>query len=105
MEIKKLQSKASEIFLNNLKKDNIKISKDYLALKLTEELGEFIQSYLVHEKRCRPEKYVSPQKSKRELSKELSDVLGLIFVIAKTLNIDIEEALIKKWITREWLKK
>ena len=105
MEIKELQNKASKVFLKNLKRDNIKISKDYLALKLTEELGEFIQSYLVHEKRCRPEKYLPSQKSKRELSKELSDVLGLILVIAKTLNIDVEEALIKKWVTKEWLKK
>jgi len=105
MEIKELQQKASKVFLDNLKRDNIKISDDYLILKLTEELGEFAQSYLVHKKRCRPEKYLTPKASKRELSKELSDVLGLVLVIAKSLNIDIEEALLKKWITKEWLKK
>ncbi|MCK5211502.1 hypothetical protein KAJ89_02255 [Candidatus Parcubacteria bacterium] len=104
MEIKQLQNKASKVFLDNLKRDGIKVSDDYLLLKLTEELGEFAQSYLVHKKRCRPEKYLSPQISKKELSKELSDVLGLILVIAENLNIDVEEALVKKWITREWIK-
>jgi NTP pyrophosphatase (non-canonical NTP hydrolase) len=105
MEIKELQKQASKIFLDNLKRDKIKNSEDYLILKLTEELGEFVQSFLVHKKRCRPAKYLSPKKSKKELSKELSDVLGLVLVIAKKLDIDVEEALVKKWITREWLKK
>ena len=105
MEIKELQEKASKVFLNNLKRDNIEVSDDYLVLKLTEELGEFAQAYLVHKKRCRPEKYLPSQKSKKELSKELADVLGLVFVISKKMNIDVEEVLVKKWITREWIKK
>jgi len=105
MEIKQLQKKASKVFLDNLRRDDIKVSDDYLLLKLTEELGEFAQSFLVHKKRCRPEKYLASQKSKREMSKELADVLGLILVIAKELNINLEEALVKKWITKEWLKK
>lgn len=104
MEIKKLQKKVSKVFLNNLKRDNIKVTDDYLLLKLTEEIGEFTQSFLIHKKRCRPAKYLSTQKSKKELSKELSDVLGLVFVIAEELKIDVEEALVKKWITREWIK-
>lgn len=105
MELQQLQNKASKVFLNNLKRDNIQASPDYLVLKLTEELGEFVQSFLVHKKRCRPAKYMPAQKSKRELSKELADVLGIILVIAKTMKIDVEEALIKKWVTREWIKK
>lgn len=105
MEIKKLQKQACGVFLNNLKRDKIKLSKDYLLLKLTEELGEFIQSYLQHNKRCRPAKYLSHQISDIEMKKELSDVLGLIFVIAEIHKIDLEEALIKKWITREWIKE
>jgi NTP pyrophosphatase (non-canonical NTP hydrolase) len=105
MEIKQLQKKASKVFLDNLIRDDIKVSDDYLLLKLTEELGEFTQSFLVHKKRCRPAKYLSPKISKKELSKELSDVLGLVLVIAEKLNIDVEEALVKKWITREWIKK
>jgi NTP pyrophosphatase (non-canonical NTP hydrolase) len=105
MEIKQLQKQASEVFLDNLKRDKIKLSEDYLLLKLTEELGEFIQSSLLHDKRCRPEKYLEENVSKKEMSKELADLLGLILVIAETQDINVEEALVKKWITREWLKK
>ncbi len=105
MDFKELQNQASTVFLKNLKRDNIAKSDEYLTLKLTEELGEFVQSYLVHTKKCRPEKYLDKKVSHREISKELADVLGIIFVIAKTLNIDLEEALVKKWITREWIKK
>ena len=104
MELKQLQDKVSKVFLNNLKRDGIEASEDYLILKLTEELGELVKSYLVHKKRCRPEKYLTTEKSKRALSKELADVLGIILVIAKTSKINLEEALIKKWVTKEWIK-
>ena len=105
MDLKELQDQASTVFLNNLKRDNIKVSDEYLVLKLTEELGEFVQSYLIHAKQCRPAKYLDEEVSHREVSKELADVLGIVFVIAKTLDINLEEALVKKWITREWIKK
>ncbi len=105
MDLKELQDQASTVFLNNLTRDDIKVSNEYLALKLTEELGEFVQSYLIHTRQCRPAKYLDEEVSHREVSKELADVLGIVLVLAKTLNIDLEEALVKKWITREWIKK
>ncbi len=105
MELKQLQEQITKIFLSNLKRDKIDVSDDYLILKITEELGEFVQSYIVHKKKCRPEKCLSSDESKKEMAKELSDVIGLAFVISTILKIDIEEALIKKWITKEWVKK
>ncbi len=105
MEINKLQEKITKIFLANLERDNIKISNDYLLIKLTEEIGEFMQSVIIHNRDCRPEKYISSEESKQNMAKELSDVLALTLVIAKTFDINIEEAMTKKWITGEWLKK
>ncbi|MFH1400675.1 MAG: hypothetical protein ABIH41_04085 [Nanoarchaeota archaeon] len=105
MEFTALQDQITAIFLANLERDKIEIDHDYLMLKITEELGEFIQSYLVHQKKCRPEKYLSEEQSKKEMARELSDVIGLVFVISKKLDIDLQEALTKKWITREWMKK
>ncbi len=105
MELKQLQDKITEIFLSNSKRDRIDVNDDYLMLKITEELGEFVQSYIVHKRKCRPEKFLSPDESKKEMAKELSDVIGLALVISNILEIDLEEALIKKWITREWIKK
>jgi NTP pyrophosphatase (non-canonical NTP hydrolase) len=105
MELEKLKEEVTKIFLNNLKRDNIEIDDNYLVLKLGEELGEFIQAYLIHKKKCRPEKYLFPDDSKKQAAKELADVIGLIFVIASQFDIDLEEAITKKWITREWVKK
>jgi NTP pyrophosphatase (non-canonical NTP hydrolase) len=105
MEFKELQDKITDIFISNLKRDEINISDDYLILKINEELGEFVQSYIVHKKDCRPAKFLSPEESKKEMAKELSDVIGLAFVISKHFNIDLEEAMVKKWITREWIKE
>jgi NTP pyrophosphatase (non-canonical NTP hydrolase) len=105
MEFKQLQGQITEIFLSNAERDKIPISDDYLMLKISEELGEFVQSYLIYKKQCRPEKYASPEESKRALAKELSDVIGLVFVISTVFKIDVEEALVKKWITQEWMNK
>ena len=105
MELKQLQEQITKIFLSNLERDKIEISDDYLMLKINEELGEFVQSYIIHKKKCRPEKFLSPDESKKEKAKELSEVIGLALVISTKFNIDLEEALIKKWITREWVKK
>ena len=99
-----MQDQIAKIFLSNLERDKIEVSDDYLMLKINEELGEFMQSYIVHKKKCRPAKYLSLEESKREMAKELSDVIGLAFVISHVFKIDVEEALIKKWITREWVK-
>lgn len=76
------------MFLNNLKRDHIEVSPDYLVMKLTEELGEFVHSFLIHTKKCRPVKYLPPKKFKKEISKELADVLGIVLVIAKTMKVD-----------------
>jgi len=103
MEFKQLQDKITKIFLANLERDKIEITDDYLILKISEEIGELIQSYLICKKKCRPEKYLSPEQSKKEVAKELADVIGLVFVISTILKIDLEEAVTKKWITREWI--
>jgi len=94
MEFKQLQDQITKIFLANLKRDKIKVSDNYLMLKISEELGEFIQSYIIHKKVCRPGKCLSLKKSKKEMAKELSDVIGLAFVISTVFKIDLEEAII-----------
>lgn len=105
MELKQLQDQITGIFLTDLKSYKVHVSDDYLVLKISEELGEFVQSYIVHKKMCRPEKYVSTDESKKLMAKELADVVGLVFAISTELQIDLEEALTKKWITKEWVKR
>ncbi len=105
MDIKQLQRQAIKVIRRNSKRDGIKLSNDYLLLKLTEEVGEFVQSYLLHYRRCRPAKYLPTKISKKEMAKELSDVLGIVAGIAEIQKIDLEEEFIKKWVTKYWIKK
>ncbi len=86
-------------------KYGIEIDREFAVMKLYEEVGEFSQALLIHQKKSRPEKYLTADVSKREVAKELADVVGLAMLNAHLLGIDLEEALAKKWITREWIKE
>jgi len=104
MEFKKLEQKVMENAIRYGEKYNVKIDEDFALIKLYEEVGEFSQAVLIHRKKSRPEKHLSENISKREMAKELADVVGLAIVNANLLGIDLEEAINKKWITKEWIK-
>ena len=101
MDFKKLQNKVVQTAVNYGKKYNIQIDEDFALLKLYEEVGEFTKAVLIHRKKSRPEKHVSEKISKKELAKELADVVGVTIVIAYLLGIDLENAINKKWINKE----
>ena len=100
MDFKKLQDKVVENAINYGKRYNIEIDENFALLKLYEEVGEFAQAVLIHQKKSRPEKHVSKEVSKEELAKELADVVGMAIVNAHLLGIDLEKAIEKKWINR-----
>jgi len=101
MDFKELQNKVIENAINYGRKYNVKIDEDFALLKLYEEVGELSQAVLIHRKKSRPEKHVSEEISKKELAKELADVVGMAIVNAHLLGIDLEEAIDKKWINKE----
>ncbi len=105
MEFKKLQDKIVQNAMNYGKKYNVQIDEDFALLKLYEEVGELAQAVLIHRKKSRPEKHVSEEASKKEIAKELADIIGMTIVNAHLLGINLEEAIDKKWIDKEWLKK
>ncbi len=105
MDFKELQKKVVENAMKYGERYNIKIDEDFALFKLYEEVGELSQAVLIHRKKSRPEKHVSKEESKKELAKELADVLGMLIVNAHLLGIDLEDAVYRKWITREWVKK
>jgi len=100
MELKELQEKIIKNAERYCKEFDIKLDEDFALFKLYEEVGELAQDVLIHRKKCRPEKYLSEKESKEELAKEIADVLGMIIVVAHIFNIDIEEAINKKWIIK-----
>ncbi|MBU1167336.1 hypothetical protein KKC60_02925 [Patescibacteria group bacterium] len=102
MEFKELQKKVIENARKYGKDYNVVIDEDFALLKLYEEVGELAQAVLIHRKKSRPEKHISEKASKAELGKELADVVGMAIVNADLLGIDLEKAIDKKWINKEY---
>lgn len=105
MNFKELQQKVIENAFDYGEKYNVKIDEDFALLKLYEEVGGLAQAVLIHRKKSRPEKHVYEIISKKELAKELADVVGMVMVYANLMDIDLEEAIDKKWISKEWINK
>ena len=101
MEFKELQNKIIKNALDYGEKYNLAIDEDFALLKLYEEVGELAQAILIYRKKCRPEKYVDTKSAKEKLANELADIVGVAIVNAYLLNIDLEEAIDKKWINKE----
>jgi NTP pyrophosphatase (non-canonical NTP hydrolase) len=101
MDFKEIQEKIIENAFNYGKKYNVKIDEDFALLKLCEEFGEFFQAVLIQRKKCRPEKFVSEEISKKEVAKEMADVLGMLVVNAHLLDINLIDALKEKWINKK----
>jgi NTP pyrophosphatase (non-canonical NTP hydrolase) len=104
MEFKEIQKKVITTSDDYGKKYDFKVDADFALLKLYEEVGELTQSILIQRKKCRPEKYLSNEEAKKEIAKELADVAGTVMVISSLMDIDLEDAINKKWITKEWIK-
>ena len=105
MEFSELQKRIITIFEEGIARDKISVNDDYFLMKLEEEVGELAQAYLIYKKQCRPDKYLSDAEARKSVAKELSDVLALVFMISNALDINLMEAVEKKWMTKEWLSK
>jgi len=103
MELKEFQEKMVECGMMYAEHNQIKIDEDYALLKFYEEVGELAQAVLVHKKKCRQDKIMTAEQSKKNIGKEVADVIGSLFVICHILKIDIEKAADEKWF--HWLRK
>lgn len=100
MQFSELQTEINKNMDRYAEKYNVKVDENWAVLKLLEELGEFSQSIIIHRRQSRPEKFLPEVESKEEIAKELADVIGMAIVCAKLFDIDLEEALSKKWIKK-----
>lgn len=101
MEFKEIQEKVVLNAENYGKNFNVTIDKEFAVLKLVEEVGEFAEALLIHQKKSRPEKHLSEDESRKRLGRELADVVGMAMVNAHLLEIDLEKSLDEKWITNQ----
>lgn len=85
--------KIADIYKKELEID---MNKEFAAIKLFEEVGEFAQAILIHNKQSRPEKYQNVD-TKKLLEDELADVVGMAIINAQIHDIDLLEAFKRKW--------
>lgn len=78
--------------------NGVKVNLDFSVLKLIEEVGELYEALLIHNQKSRPEKRVPEKESRTKLGEELADVAGMLMVLSDQLGIDLERALIAKWV-------
>jgi len=104
MEFKKLQEKIIANGKTYCEIHKVSFDENFVLMKLYEELGELSQAHLIYKKKCRGEKIISKEQAKNNVAKEVADAFGTLIVYADLMNIDLEEAIDKKWISKEWLK-
>ena len=93
-------TRKAKLVVEKYKQDfpEVRIDRDYLPFKITEEWGECLQAYLMFTDRGR-QKGKTKEEIKEMFSEELADVFGYLLVFAEAEGIDPVEALTKKWFS------
>ncbi len=97
MDLETLTTQFESISAGYAQKFTVERTPDWFLLKLTEELGELIQSYLRYAGQAR-DNGMSEAELRRDLEDELADVLGMTLLVANHHKIDLEEAVSRKWL-------
>ncbi len=100
MDFKEIQKGVINNARKYQEKYRVDIDSSFAMLKLTEEVGELAEAYLVYKKKSRPEKFISEEDAKNKVAKEIADVVGVAIILASLLDIDLEKAIDKKWINK-----
>ncbi len=63
-------------------------------------MGAYAQAVIVHNKKSKPEKYVSEEEAKKRLGEELADIIGMAIINADLFGIDIQKSIKEKWLIK-----
>lgn len=102
MDITKIAKQIEEVSLAYAKKFKIKRDADWFMMKLQEEMGELMQSYLMMTERAR-KKGLNQKELRAKFAEEMADVFSHIILLAEHEGIDLEEVVNKKWLV--WTEK
>jgi NTP pyrophosphatase (non-canonical NTP hydrolase) len=97
MDIKTLTEAVDKVSQQYIAKFAIKPDSDWYILKLQEELGELIQSYLMRVGEART-KGKTQAELVEDFHKEVADVFSHVLLLAKHHHIDIEKEVAAKWL-------
>jgi len=90
-EIEKVSQTYAELF-------DIDRDANWFVLKLQEEMGELIQSYLMMIKQGR-HKGKTPEEIKKEFQHEVADVFSHVLLLANFYKINLEKEVDEKWLS------
>lgn len=97
MDIQTLTEEVEKVSLTYTKKFNIKRDNNWFVLKLQEELGELVQSYLRLERKGRT-KGKTEEELRAAFAKEVADVFCHVLLLAKFNNVDLDKEVKEKWL-------
>lgn len=100
MEFKELQNKITRALWQYGKENEIRVDDDYVLMKLFEEVGDISKRTLVYKNKCEKSKILPRDEAKKKIAYEVVDTIGLLLSFASQLNIDVEEVIQEKWLSK-----
>lgn len=98
MDIKQVSQEVEQVSQIYAEKFHIERDATWFILKLQEEVGELIQSYLMLTGKART-KGKSPDEIQSEFNRELADVFCQTLLLARFYGVDLEREVGKKWLS------
>ena len=102
MDIEHISNAVEDVSQRYAEKFNIERDATWFVLKLQEEVGELIQSYLMLSGKART-KGKSPEELQDDFHKEVADVFCQTLLLARFYGIDLEKEVDDKWL--QWTRK
>lgn len=96
VELHEIQQKVEAVSRIYAKNCNVRRDDDWYFLKMQEETGELLQAWLRLTGRGR-QKGDPEAQIRQQLEDELADCMAQVFLIAERFDIDVEEAIGRKW--------
>ncbi|MDQ2884693.1 MAG: pyrophosphatase [Chloroflexota bacterium] len=102
MDVQHLSEEVEQVSQSYARKYQIERDATWFILKLQEEVGELIQSYLMLAGKART-KGKTRAEMQADFNKEVADVFCQALLLARFYDIDIEKEVEEKWLL--WNKK
>ncbi|MDQ3009048.1 MAG: pyrophosphatase [bacterium] len=99
MTIQELTTEVEKVSVAYADHFEIKRDKNWFILKLQEELGELIQSYLMMSGQARV-KNKTPEQLEADFKAEVADVFCHVLLLAKHTDVELEAEIKQKWMSR-----
>ena len=100
MDLAILTQKVEKISQGYAKKFSITRDSSWFVLKLQEEMGELIQTYLMYSGQAR-KKGKEHHELEKNFKEEVADVFCHTLLLAHHYKIDLEKAVKEKWLVWE----